>query len=572
MISDGTWMLRLVCVVTVLAGAGCKNGSPPGAGAAGSGSGSAHGGGAAAGSGSAVAAAPVDAGTDAAVGAAATPGLAFDTGEDGDTGLAIAFDHKVPRLPAVSSDGASIATFESSAGMPMQPSPMSVVIRRLDGAGKRDELDVVDTKLADDAVLSGANWAETPPAAAVVKVLRGRATAALDRLRAGGFATLDPVELPGATYDEPVNAKIGALAFSVKPPLEGDPTVEALDVTLRDARGAILHHERVRGYQQGTFNGGDGQVACVYRPVFRAAFQDTARRNLYVELGFRWHEECDPSETRYLVWSLPVVARPSPEVEAIAKVVDAQFDRLHRADDADAVFTADAQLTNPSGLGEHDSLAFHVIEASELYAHHTDKDVQISVARDGKSAWASLSTQIEVLPRNQAGRSDPWRASDVLVKTAAGWRIAAASWTQPMANAAVNRDAKAGKLPALPALDGDPGDAGLRAAFARLITDGLDPVAATRADLVAFGSGPGERTVGGAALAAGWNAGWKRRVTVTSSLARVTPSGTTGWVIANVRLAKGSGAAGYQIPFQLFCVFDKTASGEWSLVHVHFAV
>jgi hypothetical protein len=29
--------------------------------------------------------------------------------------------------------------------------------------------------------------------------------------------------------------------------------------------------------------------------------------------------------------------------------------------------------------------------------------------------------------------------------------------------------------------------------------------------------------------------------------------------------------SGYAVPFTLFCIFDKTATGAWSLVHVHFA-
>ena len=92
--------------------------------------------------------------------------------------------------------------------------------------------------------------------------------------------------------------------------------------------------------------------------------------------------------------------------------------------------------------------------------------------------------------------------------------------------------------------------------------------AAARTDLVAIGSGFGERTVGGAGFARAWNAAWKGKVTVVSSVAHATPSGTTGWVTASVELAK----RGYQIPFTVFAVFDKTVDGHWSLVHIHFAV
>jgi hypothetical protein len=69
-------------------------------------------------------------------------------------------------------------------------------------------------------------------------------------------------------------------------------------------------------------------------------------------------------------------------------------------------------------------------------------------------------------------------------------------------------------------------------------------------------------------LAKGWNAAWKGKVAILSSIARLAPSGTTGWVAARVELAK----TGYKIQFMLFCVFDKTAAGAWQLVHAHFAV
>src|SRR5262249_4004018 len=148
--------------------------------------------------------------------------------------------------------------------------------------------------------------------------------------------------------------------------------------------------------------------------------------------------------------------------------------------------------------------------------------------------------KIAILPQNEPGRDDEWRASDVLIKTPAGWRIAALVWTPPTPNAAVNRDAKAGKLTATP-IGGEPGDAGLRDAFAKLTASGLD---STRDDLVTIGSGPGERTVG-PAFGKAWNAAWKGHVSVVSSVARLTTSKTTGWVVARVELAK----PGYKIPF-----------------------
>ena len=98
-------------------------------------------------------------------------------------------------------------------------------------------------------------------------------------------------------------------------------------------------------------------------------------------------------------------------------------------------------------------------------------------------------------------------------------------------------------------------------------TAGIDGAAAANPDLVTFGSGPNEGTTGGSAIAKPWNASWKGKTTITASSARAAPSGTTGWVVASVELQK----KGYKILI-VFCVFDKNASGEWTLVHMHLAV
>jgi ketosteroid isomerase-like protein len=199
----------------------------------------------------------------------------------------------------------------------------------------------------------------------------------------------------------------------------------------------------------------------------------------------------------------------------------------------------------------------------EAYEGHDDAHLTIVVARDGKSAWASVEASIR-MPRRGQDNVVSMRASNLLVATPNGWRIAALAWTEPTENDLANKDAKAGKLKAEP-LEPEPGDASLREAFAKLTTDGATNVAK---DIVAFGSGPNERTVGAAAFTKPWNAAWKGKTTIVSSVARVAPSGTTGWVAATVELQK----KGYKIPFTVFAVFDKDAAGAWTLVHIHFTV
>jgi hypothetical protein len=181
----------------------------------------------------------------------------------------------------------------------------------------------------------------------------------------------------------------------------------------------------------------------------------------------------------------------------------------------------------------------------------------ITASADGKSAWIALTVKQQYID---------WRFSELAVNTSSGWRIAGGLVSEGNDNSAVNAAAKAGtlKIAALP--PGKP-DAGLVAAFTALTTGPFDDAAAKRADLIAFGSGPGEKTTSGAVLARAWKAAWAKHVTLDGPVVtRLAPSGTTGLVIANVWLQK----TGYKVPFRVMFVFDKVG-GTWSVVHVHFS-
>lgn len=85
---------------------------------------------------------------------------------------------------------------------------------------------------------------------------------------------------------------------------------------------------------------------------------------------------------------------------------------------------------------------------------------------------------------------------------------------------------------------------------------------------IAFGSAPGERTTDGAAFRRAWYAVWANHVDIQpEQLAALAPSGGTGWIVANLTLHETT----HDVPFRMFAVFDKDATGHWQLVHVHFA-
>jgi hypothetical protein len=480
--------------------------------------------------------------------AATTPaaGLAFDTPtDDPPEAPAVAFAGKVPRLPAVSADGSLLAVFGYPGSGPMMPAPINIELHQVDSDVIRETLPLFEEQEASAAgEQAGSDW-RTP---ALRKTLAERGAAALARLR--GFHSLEPVTMDGDARP----TKLGALVL--------DPGGEAGAVELRDARGGVLQRSELAEYSTGK-----AEQTCSYRPWLRDAARDPAANLLYVQIGFRYRDDCDPATTFIYAWSLDP-ARAAPQA-AIHAIVTRQFDvvGVNETSAADLMLPAAPILSNGMTVGSIDSVrAIGVADHAMDYSGATPRDVQVTVARDGKSAWASELASITLLERNTPGRDVAWRASDVLVKTAEGWRIAAMDWTEPRANAAVNRDAKAGKLSAR-SLGEEPGDASLCDAFARLTTAGVDAAAAARKDLVAIGSGPGERTVGGAVFARAWNAAWKGKVTVASVFGRALPGGTTGWVGASIDLAK----PGYKVPFTVFAVFDRAADGTWSLVHIHFA-
>jgi ketosteroid isomerase-like protein len=251
------------------------------------------------------------------------------------------------------------------------------------------------------------------------------------------------------------------------------------------------------------------------------------------------------------------------DADDVAKVVD---DQIVKMQDGDAAFVPSAPVFS-SNVRQTASLD-GIVWAPNTGASNTTRDRLVTMSRDGKSAWVSELERVDIVSDKGHAGTTEWRVSELVVKTAAGWRIHTAVWTRGVPDAKVNKDAKAGKMKDAGFQLGDtPGDASLRAAFAKLVSDGLDATAAARKDLVALGTAPGERTMGGAIHAKAW-AAWKGKAKVTESVAGVAPSGTTGWVGANVEVDKG----GYKIPFFVFCVFDKTAKGAWSVVHSHFAV
>src|SRR5512140_696828 len=253
----------------------------------------------------------------------------------------------------------------------------------------------------------------------------------------------------------------------------------------------------------------------------------------------------------------------------LGKLIKAQFDAYVKQTENPPVFTDDVKLMDVDGSNSwHGFVTDGDIPAASAEGRslkgHSDSNLQIVVARDGNSAWISFGSTVHFKHGKYAGLDEfdtDYRITEIAVKTPSGWRIAGGMWSVPVDNARGNKQAKAGKQYAGNPIEEGGGDASLRAAFTKLTTGPLDATAAARKDLVAFGSGPGERTVGGAGLAKAWAAAWAKHLTISDPfVATVAPSGTTGWVIADVMLDKKT----YKVKFRVLFVFDKDEGGAWS--------
>ena len=273
--------------------------------------------------------------------------------------------------------------------------------------------------------------------------------------------------------------------------------------------------------------------------------------------------------------AVPAAAKDTTQAD-LAKLLKAQFDAYLKDTANPSVYTDDAKLMDLDSVDGWDGFTDgneipHASVEGRSYKRHTDSNVQVVVARDGNTAWISFGSKVHFKHGKYAGLDEfdtDYRITEIAVKTPKGWRIAAGMWSTPTDNARVNKAAKAGKQSDGNRFEGGDGDESLQTAFTKLTTGPLDATAAARKDLVAYGSGPGERTVGGAVLAKAWAAAWANHLTIVDNyVAEVAPSGTTGWVIADVLLDKKT----YKVRFRVLFVFDKDAAGAWSVVHAHFA-
>ena len=91
-----------------------------------------------------------------------------------------------------------------------------------------------------------------------------------------------------------------------------------------------------------------------------------------------------------------------------------------------------------------------------------------------------------------------------------------------------------------------------------------------RADVVLYGSGVGERFVGGAAVKAQLQK-WNLAMSATETRAELTSSKTVGWVATNVETRPLKSPKAAPITYRVLAIYEQTA-GTWQLVGLSFSL
>jgi hypothetical protein len=280
-----------------------------------------------------------------------------------------------------------------------------------------------------------------------------------------------------------------------------------------------------------------------------------------------------------VVWAIVIAGstasaapKVAPETKAIAAVIEEQFAGF-RDTKRTSVYAKDAMVSMTGGTStpqvnklDHADGKWTIFGPATVGKHKV-RDLRVTVAKDGKAAWASFVAKVTVDGLAKSGAVD-LRATELFVSTGSGWQVRAAAWSLGVTAPAIAKAAKAEKFATLETVfDQNLGEREVIAAIKALGTSAIDATATARTDLVSVGPTPGEVTVGGKKVAAKHKKDWLEKLSVTGSVWGVT-AGTTACATANIELERGK----VTVPGRVFAVFEKDSSGAWSPVLVHVAV
>jgi len=205
-------------------------------------------------------------------------------------------------------------------------------------------------------------------------------------------------------------------------------------------------------------------------------------------------------------------------------------------------------------------------QASDLPKGHVARNVSGAYSKNKLAYWASADLAASATAKDVDGHASAlWEKSD------AGWKLVAFSIVPAATGKQQQAANKKGLVP--PKIQNANGASGeyFLTVFAGVFGHDAPDVVADHKDDVMFGSGPGERYVGGAAIKK-MLLGWDLQFEMRDGLASGLTKGRLLWIAANMNARPANNDKAAPTPYRVFLIFEANGGdGDYQLVHASFA-
>jgi hypothetical protein len=204
-------------------------------------------------------------------------------------------------------------------------------------------------------------------------------------------------------------------------------------------------------------------------------------------------------------------------------------------------------------------------QTSDLPKGHVARNVSGAYSKNKLAYWASADVAASATAKDVDGH-----ASALWEKTDAGWKLVAFSIVPTATSKQQQAANKKGLLP--PKIHDANGAAGeyFLTVFDKVFGHDAPDIVADHKDAVMFGSGAGERYVGGATIKkmlTDWNLDFELRDGLASGLTK----GRLLWIAANMNARPANNDKAAPTPYRVFLIFEGSGDDTYELVHASFA-
>ncbi|HEY1811449.1 MAG TPA: hypothetical protein VGG74_03780 [Kofleriaceae bacterium] len=253
------------------------------------------------------------------------------------------------------------------------------------------------------------------------------------------------------------------------------------------------------------------------------------------------------------VWLVPVVAIAAPGVAPVPDIA--------------SLFAPDADGSAAFAFAGNGVFQGTAPQASDLPKGQVVRNVSGAYSKNKLAYWASADVAASTTAKDVDGH-----ASALWEKSGAGWKLVAFSIVPAATSQQQQAANKKGLVP--PKIRDANGASGeyFMTVFSNVFgNDVVDTVADHKEDVM-FGSGPGERYVGGGAIKK-MLLGWNLDFAVRDGLASGLTKGHLLWIAANMNARPKNNDKAPPTPYRVFLIYEANGNdgGDYQLVHASFA-